>query len=45
VWTMQRAEIPHMRGVMTPAQLELVDILLKRLVDSAKRLPSHQFIF
>jgi hypothetical protein len=45
VWTMQRAEIPHMRGVMTPAQLELVDIILKRLVDSAKRLPSHPFLF
>ncbi|MGH7621875.1 MAG: hypothetical protein ACREMU_06010, partial [Gemmatimonadaceae bacterium] len=45
VLAIEREEIPRMRAVMTPGQLELVDIILAPLANSAKRRPPRPFLF
>jgi hypothetical protein len=44
-WALERAEVPRMRAGMTAAQLELVDDLLRSLVESDKRLPPRPHLF
>jgi hypothetical protein len=45
VLAIEREEIPRMRAVMTPGQLELVDVILAPLANSAKRRPPRPFLF
>jgi hypothetical protein len=44
-WAVLRAEVPRIRAVMTPAQLELVDIMLEPIVDSDKKIPPRPHLF
>lgn len=45
VLAIEREEIPRMRALMTPGQLELVDVILGPLSKSAKRRPPRPFLF
>lgn len=44
-WALEREEVPRIRAVMTPAQLELVDVILRSLVESDKHLPPRPHLF
>jgi len=44
-WALVRAEIPKIRAVLTPAQAELADILLKPYAESDRRLPARPYLF
>ena len=44
-WAVAREELPKVRALMTPAQLALVDVILKPFADSDKRIPPRPYLF
>jgi len=44
-WVVLRAELPKIRAILTPAQLELADILLKPYAESDRRMPPRRYLF
>lgn len=44
-WAVLRGELPKIRAILTPAQLELADIMFKPIVESDRRIPSRPYLF
>jgi hypothetical protein len=44
-WVVLRAELPKIRAILTPAQLELADVILKPYAESDRRMPLRPYLF
>jgi hypothetical protein len=44
-WAVLRSELPKIRAILTPAQLELADIMFKPIVESDRRIPPRPYLF